>query len=66
MKFEIERLNEAIRQSRISQEECSNQQLDRQQDMEELIFSIEQKEKEYDETRKVSIICVSNMATSIR
>ena len=54
-KLEMERLNEAIRQSRITHDDCLRQQLQREEELQDLIRTMDEREIEYQETRKVRI-----------
>ena len=51
----MERLNEAIRQSRITHDDCLRQQLQREEELQDLIRTMDEREIEYQETRKVRI-----------
>ena len=52
-KLEMERLNEGIRQSRSSHEDCLRQQRQREEELQDLIRTMDEREIEYQETRKV-------------
>ena len=52
-KLEIERLNEAIRQSRMTHDDCLRQQRQREEELQDLIRTMDEREIEYQETRKV-------------
>lgn len=52
-KLEMERLNEGIRQSRITHDDCLRQQRQREEELQDLIRTMDEREIEYQETRKV-------------
>ena len=49
----MERLNEGIRQSRITHDDCIRQQRQREEELQDLIRTMDEREIEYQETRKV-------------
>ncbi|XP_053381516.1 centriolin-like isoform X4 [Mercenaria mercenaria] len=51
-KLEMERLNEGIRQSRITHDDCIRQQRQREEELQDLIRTMDEREIEYQETRK--------------
>ena len=52
-KLEMERLNEGIRQSRVTHDDCVRQQHAREQELADLVRTLDEREIEYQETRKV-------------
>ncbi|KAL4219131.1 hypothetical protein ACF0H5_021713 [Mactra antiquata] len=51
-KLELERLNEGIRQSRITHDDCIRQQRQREEELQDLIRTMDEREIEYQDTRK--------------
>lgn len=51
----MERINEGIRQSRITHDDCLRQQRQREEELQDLIRTMDEREIEYQETRKVLI-----------
>ena len=62
----MERLNEGIRQSRSTHEDCLRQQRQREEELQDLIRTMDEREVEYQETRKVQFAShYGNMACAI-